>query len=122
MVILAVSNAESNEVPQAFRMVSDGCVGYYVNPISEDGDSAHYSSRSIPPGNIRDGAYHLYNVTSSVSVTNGTTAPAFGQPGGGVQYKFDDTLSNLEDQGYIQELQLDAYPANVQLPGTAEGC
>lgn len=51
-----------------------------------------YGQRSIPPSSLNTNDprhpfdYHLYRVTRDVTVCAGPTAPAFGQPGLGIQY------------------------------------
>ncbi len=78
-----------------------------------------YAARSIPPQSL-DGTpaagcnYHDYEVLKPFMVDAGPIAPAFAQPGGGIQYQLDATLiagapGNLNvqwlvDHGYLRRL------------------
>jgi hypothetical protein len=75
-----------------------------------------YSNRSIPPSNLDDSPgftcnYHAYRVLKAFKVEAGPVAPAFGQPGLGLQYQLlssllpgDPSTANvfwLVDHGYL---------------------
>jgi hypothetical protein len=75
-----------------------------------------YSARSIPPSNLDDSpgftcSYHAYLVLRAFRVEAGPVAPAFGQPGLGLQYQLlssllpgDPATANvlwLVDHGYL---------------------
>lgn len=72
--------------------------GSYLAPA---GDA--YAKRALPPQNLntRDAAfpcdYHLYEVTKSFVVWEGSIAPWFEQPGGGRQIKLDPAFLNPGD-------------------------
>lgn len=61
-------------------------------------DGTPFEQRSLPPSllNTTDPdyphGYHRYEVTRAFRVRTGLTAPAFGQPGGGVQFKLERTF------------------------------
>jgi hypothetical protein len=75
-----------------------------------------YYARSIPPSNLDDSPgftcnYHTYRVLKAFKVEAGPVAPAFGQPGLGLQYQLlssllpgDPSTANvrwLVDHGYL---------------------
>jgi len=75
-----------------------------------------YAARSIPPASLDDAPgftcnYHSYRVTKAFTVEAGPIAPAFGQPGLGLQYQLlsallpgDPDIANvywLVDNGYL---------------------
>lgn len=87
--------------------------GSYLAPAGDP-----YAKRALPPQNLntRDAAfpcdYHLYEVTRSFVVWEGSIAPWFEQPGGGRQIKLDAAFLNpgegqrlnvkwLLDNGYL---------------------
>lgn len=56
-----------------------------------------YSARSIPPSSLDDSPgftcnYHTYKVLRAFNVEGGPVAPAFGQPGLGLQYQLVSSL------------------------------
>jgi hypothetical protein len=56
-----------------------------------------YADRSIPPSSLDDSPgftcnYHTYRVTKAFAVEAGPIAPAFGQPGLGLQYQLRSSL------------------------------
>jgi Tuberculosis necrotizing toxin len=75
-----------------------------------------YAARSIPPSSLDDSPgftcnYHTYKVLKAFTVEAGPIAPAFGQPGLGLQYQLvssllpgDPSTANvywLVDNGYL---------------------
>jgi Tuberculosis necrotizing toxin len=75
-----------------------------------------YAARSIPPSSLDNATgftcnYHTYKVTKAFTVEAGPIAPAFGQPGLGLQYQLvssllpgDPATANvywLVDNGYL---------------------
>ncbi|MDR2002373.1 MAG: glycohydrolase toxin TNT-related protein, partial [Prevotella sp.] len=56
--------------------------------------------RALPPNN--SGAYNTYEILKPIPVMKSTIAPAFGQPGGGIQYKLPFTIKELKGIGYIK--------------------
>jgi len=55
--------------------------------------------RSLPPDN--SGAYNMYKVLKPIPIQESIIAPAFGQPGGGLQYLLPENIKFLEQNGYI---------------------
>jgi len=60
-------------------------------------DGTPYSERSIPPSSLDDSPgftcnYHAYKVLKAFEVEGGPVAPAFGQPGYGLQYQLLSAL------------------------------
>jgi hypothetical protein len=43
----------------------------------------------------------VYEVVKPVNAQAGPAAPAFGEPGLGLQFKFDQSIQKLIDQGYL---------------------
>lgn len=72
----------------------------YVYPVA-----APFSHRGLPPDYL-DVGYHQYAVVEPVPVWAGTVAPAFGQPGGGVQYFMLQATGDLVGHGYLREIEL----------------
>ncbi|WP_339367470.1 TNT domain-containing protein [Photorhabdus sp. CRCIA-P01] len=73
--------------------------GYFVSP-----SGVPYSERSLAPGTA---AYPpvKYEVIKPIPAEKGTIAPAFGEPGGGVQYKLNDTIEELIKNKYIKKVE-----------------
>ncbi|EJD48746.1 hypothetical protein AURDEDRAFT_162203 [Auricularia subglabra TFB-10046 SS5] len=71
-----------------------------------------YIQRSLPPLNLDtpDGDvtfpfnYHVYEVVKPFNVTSGPIAPAFGQPGQGVQYQTVASAADLVAQGFLKRV------------------
>jgi hypothetical protein len=63
----------------------------------------------LPQRSMRAGAerarYSVFEVQSELQVRGGITAPAFGQPGGGIQYTLPDSVKNLLESGVIRRVQ-----------------
>jgi len=55
------------------------------------------------PGS-ESGPYSVFELQQDITVKGGITAPAFGQPGGGVQYLFPDSMSSLVESGAIRRV------------------
>lgn len=95
--------------------------GSYLYP-----DGTPYAQRSLPPSmlNTTDPrfpyGYHRYRVVRSFRVRAGFVAPAFGQPGGGVQFKTEagffterpalPTVLWLLRAGYLQRVDSPGRP------------
>lgn len=67
--------------------------------------------RAMAPGAAAD-TYTRYEVLRPLPIEASEIAPAFGQPGGGIQYRIlnelDDrrvTVQNLIDQRYIRQIK-----------------
>lgn len=51
-------------------------------------------------------AYHVYRVIKPIeNVEAGTIAPAFGEWGGGVQYRLPSKIDKLIKNGYLEEVK-----------------
>jgi RHS repeat-associated protein len=72
--------------------------GSFVSP-----EGIPYEMRSLAPG-TEVKPYHIYEVVKPVDGLGGEIAPWFGQPGGGTQYKLNQTIQELLDGGYIKEV------------------
>lgn len=62
-----------------------------------------FAMRSLPPG-YETLPVHTYEVLRPLGALRGPAAPAFGQIGGGTQYKFETSINVLVEQGYIREV------------------
>ncbi len=71
--------------------------GYYASPFNTP-----YEQRSLFPGPRGD--YNVYQVPKPIMVEKGFVAQWFGQPGGGVQYYFNQSIEELLDIGAIQQI------------------
>ncbi|WP_127573112.1 TNT domain-containing protein [Georgenia faecalis] len=75
--------------------------GSYASP-----EGTPYAERALPPSSV--GAdYHRYEVLRPLpdTVTEGPIAPWFEQPGGGLQYKFDETIDWYIEHGYLRKIE-----------------
>lgn len=62
-----------------------------------------YENRALAPGtNLKP--YNVYEVVKPVDVQAGKIAPWFGEPGGGIQYEFDQSISKLIEQEIIRRV------------------
>ncbi|WP_410603922.1 glycohydrolase toxin TNT-related protein [Amycolatopsis sp. lyj-90] len=71
-------------------------------------DGVPYAERAIPPTNLGDG-YHRYEWikpwdSNAGAIESSKVAPAFGQPGGGIQFQTSRTVQQLIDDGYLREI------------------
>ncbi len=48
--------------------------------------------------------HHLYRVLDSVETYQAEIAPWFGQPGRGVQYRFEERIKDLIEKGLLEEV------------------
>ncbi len=69
--------------------------GKYLSP-----EGTPFDQRALAPSSLNDN-YNVYRVAKALPVQSGEIAPAFDQPGGGVQYKTGTSVSNLVKQGYL---------------------
>lgn len=87
--------------------------GNFASPVGTP-----WGQRSLPPTNLLpsgngEGPYYVYEVTAKwandpppVTVTQSKVAPAFGQPGGGIQYNFEGkNIEWLIQHGYLEEIK-----------------
>src|SRR4029453_9597357 len=68
--------------------------GDYLSP-----EGTPFEQRALAPKSLKDD-YHVYKVVKPLPVESGGIAPAFDQPGGGVQYKTTKSVKQLLDEGY----------------------
>jgi Tuberculosis necrotizing toxin len=54
--------------------------------------------------------YHLYRVNKDFDVLACEAAPAFGAPGGAIQYKYSKSIQQLLDENFITELDIKNFP------------
>jgi hypothetical protein len=75
--------------------------GLFVSP-----DGTPFPQRSLPANYQTQKTYHRYKILQPIEVESGEIAPYFGQPGGGIQYKFNDETDILWllRKGYIEEI------------------
>ena len=48
--------------------------------------------------------YSVFELQQDITVRGGITAPAFGQPGGGIQHQFPSSMASLLESGAIRRL------------------
>jgi len=71
--------------------------GRFVAPVGTPA-----AQRSLAPGTSTQ--LSVYEVVRPVQVQAGTAAPWFGQPGGGIQFRFDVPTGRLADQGILRRI------------------
>lgn len=72
--------------------------GTFVSP-----EGLSYASRSLAPGtNLKP--YNIYEIIKPIEVQAGKIAPWFGEPGGGIQYEFNQSISQLLENGIIRRV------------------
>lgn len=76
----------------------------FVSPVG-----TLYEQRAIPPSNlVRRGVngsiYYRFLTLGPIDVENGTIAPWYGQPGGGIQYVLPDLTGVLVGDGSLREV------------------
>jgi hypothetical protein len=79
-----------------------GTQGTFASPAG-----VGFEQRALPPSSLAE-PYHRYVVTKKGlpdTISEGLAAPAFAQPGGGVQLKFDRPIQWYLDNGYLEELE-----------------
>lgn len=72
-----------------------------------------YVQRSLPPSSLNE-PYYSYRVVKPLPVESGPAAPAFDQPGGGIQYKTGASIETLIKDGYLVPIDL---PIGPVVPG-----
>ncbi|MGG1312690.1 TNT domain-containing protein [Cohnella laeviribosi] len=73
--------------------------GKFVSP-----EGTPYEMRSLAPG-TETKPYTVYEVVKSLDALGGKIAPWFDQPGGGIQYKFDQSIKELIEGGYLRRVE-----------------
>ncbi len=66
-------------------------------------EGSSFGSRSLPDS-ARAVEYHVYEVIKPLPVQVGKAIPWFGQRGGGVQYRFDESIFGLRVRDYLREI------------------
>ena len=91
---------EKYEIPQGSIIDRYGYSGgSFASP-----KGTSYEARSLAPG-TENKPYTAYEVIKPLETLKGTTAPYFDQVGGGIQYKFDKSIQELIDLGYLKEIK-----------------
>ena len=72
--------------------------GSFVSP-----EGTPYTQRSLPLGSDSK-PYNIYEVVKPVEVKAGEIAPWFGEDGGGIQYKFSNSIEDLLSQGVLRKV------------------
>jgi Tuberculosis necrotizing toxin len=62
-----------------------------------------FGARSLPPG-AATAPLRGYEVLKPLPAQGGPVAPWFGQPGGGIQYEFAQSIQSLMKQGFLRRL------------------
>ncbi|MDR3494059.1 MAG: TNT domain-containing protein [Ancalomicrobiaceae bacterium] len=62
-----------------------------------------YEQRALPYDQTAV-PYSQYRVLKPLGTNSSTIAPAFGDPGGGTQYRFDKSVQDLINEGYLEKL------------------
>lgn len=60
--------------------------------------------RGLPTSYATDRPYITYEVLRPIEVDAGQAAPAFGQPGGGIQFMFNKRIKQLIKDGFLREV------------------
>jgi hypothetical protein len=72
--------------------------GSFLSP-----DGTPYPQRGLPADNLAKN-YHRYQVLQPLPAKAGVIAPAFGEPGLGLQYRLDKSVQWYIDNGYLREI------------------
>lgn len=77
--------------------------GNFTSPLQANGKPYEFVQRAM--SNIYDPrTYHQYEVIGDLSVSKGEIAPAFGDVGGGIQYKLDESVNSLIKKNILKEI------------------
>jgi hypothetical protein len=74
-------------------------LGYYASP-----EGTPFHMRSLPPSKYLE-EHHLYEVMRPLYTDEAIVAPWFDQPGMGKQYKFNDNILILIQDGYLRRIK-----------------
>ncbi len=72
--------------------------GKFVTP-----EGTPYANRALPPGSETK-PYNAYEVVKPIEVQSGKIAPWFDQPGGGIQYQFNQSIEELINSEHLRRL------------------
>ena len=98
-----------------------GPTGFFVSPqgysyaqrslpyISSEDDCVNYYKHVYDLANPLQN-YHLYVVNKDIEVLACEAAPAFGAPGGAIQYKYSNSIKQLLDDNIISEIPVKDFP------------
>ena len=64
-----------------------------------------YQERSLPADRLAS-EYHQYRVIRPLPANEAEIAPAFGEPGAGIQFRTDQSVRQLISDGYLEEVRL----------------
>lgn len=82
--------------------------GSFMSPMDSKGNPFAWEKRSLAPHSDKAAnpsvEYHRYQVVKEFEVEAGEIAPAFEQPGGGIQYVTKRSIEELKKSGYLIEL------------------
>lgn len=73
--------------------------GKFVSP-----EGTPYGRRALAPG-TESKPYNVYEVVKPFDAQGGKIAPWFDEVGGGTQYKFDKSIKELIDGGYLRRVE-----------------
>ncbi|WP_213610246.1 glycohydrolase toxin TNT-related protein [Pseudoalteromonas sp.] len=73
--------------------------GFFISPIGTP-----FGQRSLPEFS-RGTPYRIFEVLKPINVRGGAIAPAFGQPGGGVQYILPQRVGGLVQSGHLRVVE-----------------
>lgn len=77
--------------------------GNFTSPLQVNGKPYEFAQRAM--SNIYDPrTYHQYEVIGDLSISKGKIASAFGDVGGGIQYKLDESVNSLIKQNILREI------------------
>lgn len=72
--------------------------GTFVSP-----KGTPYTNRALAPGTDAK-PYTVFEVLEPVRVKSGRITPWFGEKGGGIQFEFSKSISELIDEGIIEKV------------------
>lgn len=73
--------------------------GKYVSPMG-----TAVSERAVPPIDDPSSTYRAYEVKKPFNVQKSGVAPAFNEEGGGIQYMTEQSVEDLVNDGYLQDI------------------
>lgn len=103
-----------NEGFKAESIIADAPVGTRMDRYGGEGGDftaspgTSFPQRALPPDSLEKD-YHVYETVKPFDSISGypqygETAPAFGQSGGGMQYKLPRSVQWLRENGYLREV------------------
>ena len=106
MKILVATDAwhpQVNGVVRSLEQTAEAAakLGATFEFLSPDGTG--YPQRGLPASNLAEG-YHRYRVLKPLPANEGVIGPAFGEPGGGLQYRLTESVQWYIDHDYLEEI------------------